>query len=109
MHVVLADEKSADMTTTVEWIMGELVALALLWSVPVFGSYALRAAITACIGLPLVFVMGVVGCFCDTHEYSLESAPAELHVMWLFWATVWALVAGILVPALVMLYDAIVR
>ena len=108
-RVVLAPER-AGMASTVGWVASELFAVAMLWSVPAFGSFALRAAITTCVGVPLVFVVGFFGLFGDAPlQYSLEPAPAALHVVWLFWAIVWALVAGILVPAMLVIYDAIAQ
>jgi hypothetical protein len=108
-RVVLVHQR-AEMASTVGWIAGELIALAVLWSMRALGSLAVRAAITTCIGVPVLFVVGFFGLFGDIpSDYRWEQAPARLHVAWLFCAIVWSLIAGLVLPALFVIYGAIVK
>jgi hypothetical protein len=108
-HVVLVHQR-ADMRGAVSWIVGELVALAALWSMRGLGSLPLRAAVTTCIGIPVLFVVGFFGLFGDIPpDYRWEQAPAQLHVSWLGCAIAWSLVCGFVLPAVLAVYDAIAQ
>jgi hypothetical protein len=99
---------AGEMRDALWMIAAELFAIAVVWSAPGAMSLSARAAIT-CVGcVPAVLFVVVFGYFGDVlRDHYRERMAIDLHVAWLGYAIVWSQIAGLVMPAALVIRDAV--
>ena len=104
-------EQIGEVRATVGFILGELIVVAVCWTLRTPGpSLAVRAVATAFVAVPVIIGVVVSSLMGDLPgEYRWERLPGEMHAEWLGFVLLWSLALAVLVPIANRVVDAIRR
>ncbi len=111
VNAVLGDvhpEQIGEVRATVGFILGELIVVAVCWTLrSPASSLAMRAVATAVVAVPVIGGVVVSSLMGDLPgEYRWERLPGEMHAGWLGLVLLWSLVLAVVVPIVNRLVDA---
>jgi hypothetical protein len=100
--------QSGEMAANAAYVAGELVLVAIFWSLRIDVSLTGRAILTAFFSIPVMIGVIMNGLIGDLPAaYRWERIPAKLHALWLGHVFLWSVAVAAVLPLGLRIYDAV--